>query len=130
MQWNQGLQQLLTTLKMPNTTQMILGIPAVPQQDGLQCLSRHVDNIQTCSGPPDPGYSQYNKAEQLAAAAKGARYINVAPWFCAKTCSFVIGHYDVYLTRDHITAAYSLYLKEALAKALDLSGTRPGGGHP
>ena len=38
-QWNLGLQRLLATLKVPRTTQVVLGIPAVPQYDGLQCLS-------------------------------------------------------------------------------------------
>ena len=51
---------------------------------------------------------------------QGCSHVDAIPWFCARTCSFVIGHYDVYLTRDHITAAYSLYLRGALAGALDL----------
>ena len=121
MQWDQGLQQLLAMLRTPNTAQVVIGIPVVPQYDGLQCLSRHIDDIQACSGPPDPGYTRFNRAEQLAAEAEGARFINVVPWFCAKTCSLVIGHYDVYLTRDHVSAAYSLFLTGALDNALDLS---------
>jgi hypothetical protein len=30
----------------------------------------------------------------------------------------VVGHYDVYLDRYHVTAAYGAYLQNALAQAL------------
>jgi hypothetical protein len=38
----------------------------------------------------------------------------------------VIGHYDVYLDRYHVTAAYGAYLQNALADSLDLGAVPTG----
>ena len=46
----------------------------------------------------------------------------MTPWFCATKCSSVIGHYEVYLDRLHVTETYSLFLENALAQRLELSG--------
>ena len=58
--------------------------------------------------------------KRVGSEASGARYINVTPWFCAATCTAIIGKYDVYLDDNHITATYSLYLAGVLSKALNL----------
>jgi peptidoglycan/LPS O-acetylase OafA/YrhL len=111
---------LLQEVRTPGTTTVVIGNPVEPHVDGQDCLSRHSDDIQICSGPPDPGFSSFNGIEQAVAVKEGARFISVVPWFCTHTCSSVIQHYEVYLRNDHITEAYTLFLQGVLAKALHL----------
>ena len=85
------------------------------------CLAEHPDQVQLCSRPNRTMSQGHNRAEQRAVTAKGGRYINVTPWFCATKCSSVIGHYEVYLDRLHVTETYSLFLENTLAQGLELS---------
>jgi hypothetical protein len=62
----------------------------------------------------------YNHAELAAARATGSRYVNVVPWFCSAICTAIIGHYEVYVDRDHITNSYARYLEGVLGDALRL----------
>jgi hypothetical protein len=119
-QWQQSFSQLLRQFKMPGTGTVVIGNPVEPHVAGQDCLARHTDDVQACSGPPDPGFTTFNTTQRAAAEAEGARFINVVPWFCTTTCSSVIGHYEIYLRNDHITEAYSLFLEGVLGKALGL----------
>ena len=94
--WEKGLRRLLVQVAPPNTKKVVLGSPAISTAGGADCMSRHPNDIQACSGPPDPVIAGFNNDEQRAAIADGARYVSVIPWFCAKTCSDVIGHYATY----------------------------------
>ncbi len=128
-QWQVALQGLLQDLSTPDTLKVVLGSPAVPGYDGPTCLTRHLDDVQACSGPPDPGYMSFNNAEQTAARLGGARYINIMPWLCTNICSFVVKNLEVYQGRDHITLGYTFFLDGALTHALDLpkvAASRPG----
>jgi hypothetical protein len=118
-QWQGSLEDLLTTLSTPTTRQVVIGNLAVPAAIGPDCLARHTDNVQACSIPPDPAFTVFNDAEKRAAEAEGASYIDVIPWFCARTCSPVIGNDEIYWD-DHVTAGYSLFLEGVLAQSLDL----------
>ena len=42
------------------------------------------------------------------------------PAFCGRTCSPVIGHYEVYVDRYHITNTYARYLEGVVGRALKL----------
>jgi hypothetical protein len=66
------------------------------------------------------GYTPWARAEKQAAAAVGARYIDVTPWFCAQRCSAVIGKYDVYFNYSHVAIGYTDFLAGVLAQAIDL----------
>jgi hypothetical protein len=65
-----------------------------------------------------------NNAEKIAAAASGAGYINVMPWFCSTTCTDIIDNIIVYKDSDHITATYSRYLENELALSLGFGPVR------
>ena len=97
--------------------------PPSPSPAGQDCLARHVDDVQTCSGPPNPYFSRFNSAERNASIAEGTRFINVVPWFCTAVCSSVIQHYEIYLRSDHVTEQYTLFLEGVLSKALGLKGS-------
>ncbi len=117
-QWETGLKQLLGQVTGPRTVRVVLGDP--PGSGGPDCVARHVDSVQDCSVPPNPGLVRYVRAERLAAEASGAQYVSVRSWFCAKTCSSIIGNYDVYLLGDHVTVGYSRFLEGVLAQTLNL----------
>jgi len=122
--WEQGLSQALTAVNAPRTRKVVLGdIPITPHINP-NCLARHVDNVQACSGVPSPYYRAMDAAEQTAAAGAGARYVNVTPWFCSTTCTDIIDNIVVYKDDDHITATYSRYLENVLASALGFGPVR------
>ncbi len=120
-QWQQGLTDTIDSLNVPKDTIDILGnIPALPQS-GPVCLAQHATDVQKCSGPVRTSLSPYNRAERLAAASGGSRYIDVTPWFCSTVCTAIIGSYEVYLDQFHVTSTYSFALLDVLTDALDLS---------
>lgn len=119
-QWKDSVEQLLARASTPATTTIVIGSPAVPQVGGPDCLGRHEQDVQACSGPPQHSFITFNHAERSAVTAAGGRYIDVIPWLCTRVCSSVIGNDEVYLHDDHITLRYTLFLEGVLGKALAL----------
>ena len=119
-QWKQALERTISELSSPRTKFIVLGNIPHFKFSPPDCLAEHRDNVQDCSEKL-PVHNGFDKAEDRAVTAMGGRYIDVKPWFCATTCSTVIGHYEVYLNQLHITETYSLFLERALAQKLDLS---------
>ena len=113
-----ALEHLLRTL--PAKREVVIGNPAVPQYGTADCLAQHTTDVQACSGPPGHAYVAFNRIEQSAAKAVGARFVDVVPWLCARSCSPVVGGDGIYLDTDHVSIGYSLILKGVMAKALGL----------
>ncbi len=113
------MMQLSMRIKTTKTAKLVIG--NIPSSRGSDCLARHIDNVQECSGAAVSVETPYNEAEGLAAAAEGARYVDTTAWFCAKTCSAVIGNYDVYYLTHHVSLGYSRFLEGVLTETLDLS---------
>jgi peptidoglycan/LPS O-acetylase OafA/YrhL len=130
-QWRNGLEKTISLLGVPAKNVVVLeNVPILPKSPP-ECLSLHPDNVQACSGTPPEIEVKSNKAEEVAAARMGARFINDKSWFCATTtCSPVVGKYEVFWDDLHITAAYSLYLARVLSDALALSGSPKSGTTP
>ncbi len=117
-QWEQGLQRALRAITSPKTRKIVLGnIPLLPQS-GPTCLAAHPSDVQACSAPRGAAVSSFNQVERTVATSVGATYIDTTSWFCSTTCTAVIGNYEVYLDRKHLTATYSLYLRGVLEQAL------------
>jgi SGNH domain (fused to AT3 domains) len=121
-EWQQGLEDGLKPLQGPHTTFIVLGnIPQFAWYPA-DCLSLHEDAVQQCSESLRNAIpTRSNGAEARAAMALGGRYINVVPWFCSDRCSVVVGRYQPYLDRQHVTEAYSFFLERVLAEQLQLS---------
>ena len=121
-----GLTNLYSAV-IPSSRRVIyLGnIPLLPQA-GPTCLGQHPDNVQACSAPANVTRSPLTQLDRAVTAAAGAEYVDPFPWFCSSICTAVIGHYDVYLDRYHVTAAYGAYLQNALADSLDLGAVSAG----
>ena len=116
-QWQRGLEAFLAGVRSPGTAKVVLG--NIPTTGGPVCLSEYSDDVQACAAPPPV---RYNQAERKAAVATRARYVSVTPWFCARTCSPVIGRFDVYFNASHVALPYTRYLENVLADALGLGG--------
>ena len=124
-EWQNGLEKLFRRIRAPRTKKIVIGdIPVTSVSP--DCLVQHVHDVQVCSQQPSSSETPYNNAERLAAIAQRATYVDVTPWFCAKTCSAVIGNYDVYYIARHVAVGYSQFLEGVLAQALDLSSAGHG----
>jgi len=123
-QWQRGLEQLFRQVKALNMVKVVIGDLPGPETEpitGPFCLIHHLENAQACALPRVSSMTPYRTAERLATVSGGARYIDVTPWFCGpKTCSSVIGRYDVFLLENHVTVGYSRLLEGVLAESLDL----------
>ena len=120
-QWQQGLEATLMQLEVPKTRVVVLGnIPILPQS-APECLSRHVSDIQACSGPVITYLTPFNQAEKAAADSEGAHYVDVTPWFCSTVCTGVIGRYEVFIDQFHVGATYTYVLEGVLRQALHIS---------
>jgi peptidoglycan/LPS O-acetylase OafA/YrhL len=119
-EWQGGLERTLRLVTSPNTTKVVIGnIPYLPEP-GPDCLARHPDDVQACSGSSNLARTSFDRAEKRAAAATGARYIDVAPWFCNTSCTAVVGDDEVYVDDNHITNTYARFLEGVMAQALNL----------
>lgn len=116
-QWQYGLEELFERTKSLGMAELVLG--NIPSTKGPDCLAEHSSDVQACSSPP-LALKFVNNAERRAAAAENARYINITPWFCARSCNAIIGTFDVYFDTGHIALGYSHFLEGVLAQKLDL----------
>jgi len=124
-QWQRGLAQQLRRITAPKTRKIVIGNePFAGGGDlyagGPMCLGIHTDDVQACSIPRINWLTPWVNAERQAAEAANARYLDVTPWFCAQSCSSIIGKYDVYFNIDHVAIGYQRFLEGVLADAIDL----------
>ncbi len=119
-QWEKALKETLEEIAGPQTKLVVLGNIPIIDASPPDCPAEHPTQVQLCSGSPSSN-QKYNVAEQRAVTAEGGRYITVTPWFCAERCSAVIGRYQVYTDKLHVTGTYSLFLQRALAQQLQLA---------
>jgi peptidoglycan/LPS O-acetylase OafA/YrhL len=117
-QWKLGLEQQLRRVTAPKTAKIVIGNE--PTGGGPDCLATHLTDVQACSTPAISPLTPYFNAEQDAAVAEGARYIEVTPWICTRKCSPIIGNYDVYFNSGHLALGYVRFLEGVLAQAIDL----------
>jgi hypothetical protein len=120
-QWQLGLEETFAKIASPHTRVVVLGNIPRADQDPPDCLAQHPTQVQLCSGHLPSYLTPYQRAEHNATTGEGGRYIDVTPWFCSRTCSAVIGHYQVYLDGLHVTETYSLFLERVLAESLQPS---------
>lgn len=123
--WKAGITKLFSELSGSVSKVVYLGdIPLLPQP-GPECLAAHVNDVQACSASLKSSMSPLIAIDRSVVAAHGAEYVDTTPWFCSRSCTAVVGNYDVYLDQFHITATYAEFLQNALAQSL---GVLPVGG--
>jgi peptidoglycan/LPS O-acetylase OafA/YrhL len=118
-EWEKAMKQLLRRVKA--TAKIVIGNnPLSPNLSPL-CLSQHAHDVQACTVLLSRTEEfRFNDVERRAAVAEGAHFIDVLPWFCTRTCSSVIGNYEVYVDNNHVSVNYSLFLRGVLANALGI----------
>jgi len=116
--WAAGLEETLRRITVPDATLVVLGdIPRI--KNAVDCLALRADHVQACSQPVETAAAAtYNDVERQVAESAGVPFIDVTPWFCAATCSPVIGNMVVYTNDYHVTATYVRQLPDELQAAL------------
>jgi SGNH domain (fused to AT3 domains) len=119
--WQTGMTATLNGLSDPSIRLVVLGDMPVLEQTNPECLAAHLTDIQQCGSTREKALGEvFTSAEQAAATATGADYIDVSNWFCNEQCSPIIGGKQVYRNRYHVTATYATFASGALADALHL----------
>lgn len=116
--WRDALVDTVRRLPSGSKTVLLGDIPHITKPAG-ECLSRNPGNISSCAEKAVdvvPAYA--NDALKAAAAATGARYVDITRWFCAQTCPVVIDGVVAYAGIYHTTHDYARYLSGVLAAAL------------
>jgi hypothetical protein len=119
-QWQAGLVRTLNQITATNSMKVVLGNTPTLNQFGPVCLSQHPHDAQSCADPANSYLTPFRHAEARAAVVSGAHYVDTTPWFCTRTCSAVIGHFEVYVDEIHITNTYASALEGVLATSLGL----------
>ena len=118
LQWSDGLTALFDAIPSSHTERIFLGNIPLLAQSAPTCLSTHLDAVQACSTPVAQAYRHLDQIEFSIAESLHVRYIDPTPWFCSSMCTPIVGPYDVYMDRFHVSAAYATYLQKALAQAV------------
>jgi hypothetical protein len=120
-EWEQGYSTTLSMLKMPGTQLVVVGdIPYLAQNDPV-CLAAHLSDAKACATPLSAAETGVlNPAEEQAAAANDAKYLDTRQWVCAQLCVPIVGHIRVYNDQYHLSATYAKYLSGAIQTALGL----------
>ena len=114
-QWSNGLAALFKEIPSSRTEKVYLGNIPLPDVSPPTCLSVHLNDAQSCSTPVARAYRYLDETEYAVTESLGIRYIDPTPWFCSDVCTAIVGPYEVYLDRYHVTAAYATYLQNVLA---------------
>jgi SGNH domain (fused to AT3 domains) len=122
-QWQAAMQETLTLLEPSKAKIAIVSDINVFAAAPEECLAAYPGKVQECSvANPDtsPAQQGHQPAEQAAAKAMGADYINTSPWLCTSTkCCPIIGHFMAYADANHITVDYSVYLSTVVGQKLE-----------
>ncbi|MEO8851492.1 MAG: acyltransferase family protein [Allobranchiibius sp.] len=102
------------------TVDIISDITVLPRDSG-RCLASRSATRDACLRPRNAVVTQRSAAWKRAAAATGATYVDMVPWFCQNgVCPVVVGNLIVYRDTDHVTETYAEVLKPVLADRLRL----------
>jgi hypothetical protein len=109
-------EKFLVKLPKKSKTLVLGGFPQpAPLYDPIQCLARNVSNISKCDFVPPLSVRKDNAASKAATLKEHDVFLNLQPYFCAKTCPAVINN-DIVYTGDayHSGKTYLNYLMGTL----------------
>ena len=127
--WEAGLAKTLDRISPHTGRTIVLGDIAYSNEPGLDCLSTHPDDVETCNVPIEEAVlADHNAMEQQVAAEHGAEYVDLIPYFCTETtCPAVIGNLTTRRDSLHVAENYALWLSSALGEATGLNATTTSG---
>jgi hypothetical protein len=115
-----GVSRTIATFQAAGARVVVLGdTPQVPW-DPADCLSANPDHVLRCAIPTDAALDPpWLAAEQAAAEALAATFVNTAAWVCpSDPCPAVIGRYVVYADSNHLTRPFVTALTSRLDAAI------------
>ena len=118
-QWRHGLEALFDSFELPKAKMVVLGTTPQLTQAGPVCLAAHPRDVPACSSSAQAAVPALNKVDQDTALAHHVAFIDTIPWLCSRTCTAIIGRYEVYDTSGvHISGVWAQYLRKVLAQSL------------
>lgn len=120
--WEAGLGSIIRQIQPMTRRVVVLGMMPFPSQPGIDCLTAHANEVQECNTPrTEAVFESHNAMEARVAAANGATYIDVVPWFCTESvCPAVIGGLTTHRDAFHVAENYAVWLADPLARATGL----------
>jgi peptidoglycan/LPS O-acetylase OafA/YrhL len=117
-EWSEGMRKQITAMKSPGARFVILA-PNPEGPDPALCYQAG-SSPSDCVGTPDGAWHSKQRAEQAAAQATGATYVDTSSWFCDTTprCPVFASETSMRWDRIHLTASYSRLLASLLARAV------------
>ena len=114
-----GVKRTLQKLRtLAPRVDVLSGTPNL-RKEPADCLAPRNANSGSCAVPPDQLTRQRNDVWKKAAAATGAHFVDLIPWFCdRRTCPLVIGNVIVYRDANHITTTFATTLTTGLTDKL------------
>lgn len=121
--WGGGLEDLLADL--PGRVVVLADTPYMAATPAI-CLSLHTQDTDPCLRPREEALDPHVRdAEEEAAQAAGARYVDLTPALCTQVCPPVLGNTLVYRDADHLTVPASEGLAPVLWEELALETDAP-----
>jgi len=118
-QWRTGLEPVLNDLAASGARLIVLGDMPVLSKPAPECLAAHQQDIAQCRTPRAKALEHvYHEAEQGAATATHATYVDPTDWFCTEICPPIVGRTLVYRNQYHISATYAEFLAGAVRSAI------------
>jgi hypothetical protein len=120
--YERGLVMMLRALSAPKRRLIVIGDMPQLAQDGPACLATFENEIWKCATSESTAVTGFQVADDWAAATMaGAKFVDVVPWLCTVTeCPAVIGKYEVYSDKYHLTSAYANSLSRILQFTMGL----------
>jgi hypothetical protein len=115
--WQRGLTRTLRILRKAVRKVVVLSPP--PGSGSLQTCVTRLSRPDDCAAQVSKSWDLMRVAEESAAAAAEATYINTVKWYCAfGECPAVVGQIPVFFDGIHTTAMYCEHLKPAMTEAM------------
>lgn len=119
-EWKAGL--ITTIHELPSTSKVvIIGDIQAFSDNPVLCIAAYERNVQKQCSIANPNKSKLGleSAEEAAAKATKAAYIDPTSWLCTKKrCSPVIGNFIAYWDTSHVSFTYAEYLSGVMGTAL------------
>lgn len=116
--WRIAVQGAIRRLDVPAERVVLVGSP--PEATPVTACATRVRGPASCERRPGVDWFAKRNADRSAAAAAGAGFVDVMPWFCdgAGACPAFVDGTIVKADTGHITTAYAQRLTRVLIAAL------------
>src|SRR5262249_2062687 len=119
--WERGYVATLRAIRPAAKSIVVLGDTPYWTADPPTCVSANLADVRPCARPLSEAVdAPHSAAEQRAAHAVGARFVDPIAWLCVPAgCPAVVGNLLVYRDTNHISTPFAIWLAGVLAEAID-----------